>query len=105
MRGIVKYNDEIAGYLFKSGDNYVFEYTVEYYESDSPPISRSFPKNRYQYVSRYLFPFFSGLLAEGPQRELQSRILKIDPKDEFNLLLNTAVNTIGAVSVIKEEGS
>ena len=103
MRGIVKYNDKIAGYLFRLGSNYVFEYDPDYYNSPNPAISRSFPKNRFQYVERHLFPFFSGLLAEGPQRELQSRILKIDPKDEFNLLINTAKNTIGAVSVEKEE--
>lgn len=103
MRGIVKYNGNVAGHLFRVGDKYVFEYIDDYLDADLPAISRSFPKNRSKYTSEILFPFFSGLLSEGPQRELQSRILKIDQRDEFNLLLSTGSNTIGAVTVEREE--
>jgi serine/threonine-protein kinase HipA len=47
-----------------------------------------------------LFPFFSGLLAEGTLRDLQCRIHRIDEADDFGLLLETAGgDVIGAVSV------
>jgi serine/threonine-protein kinase HipA len=47
-----------------------------------------------------LFAFFQGLLAEGINKDIQCRLLKIDENDDFLRLLQTAGNdTIGAVTV------
>jgi HipA-like protein len=51
-----------------------------------------------------LFPFFSGLLAEGTLREMQCRMRRIDENDDFGLLLETAGgDVIGAVTVRRSE--
>jgi HipA-like protein len=50
-----------------------------------------------------LFPFF-GLLAEGANKELQYRHLKIDEENDFTHLLQTAAtDTIGAVTIKPRE--
>jgi serine/threonine-protein kinase HipA len=47
-----------------------------------------------------LFPFFSGLLAEGNLKDLQCRLYRIDPNDDFTRLLKTTrYDVIGAVTV------
>lgn len=54
---------------------------------------------RAPYEATVLFPFFIGLLAEGGTRELQHRLLQIDEADDFGLLLATASDPVGSVSV------
>jgi|SRR5580658_8094496 HipA-like protein len=97
------YNNGIrAGYLEKRGPNeYHFEYTTEYYSNASlPPISLTLPKTRRSYQSPALFSFFAGLLAEGINKDIQCRLLKIDEKDDFTRLLRTAdEDTIGGITV------
>jgi serine/threonine-protein kinase HipA len=40
------------------------------------------------------------MLSEGANREMQSRMLRIDEKDDFGILLATAqYDTIGAITV------
>ncbi|HVD99043.1 MAG TPA: HipA N-terminal domain-containing protein [Cytophagaceae bacterium] len=95
-------NHELAGVLTKEDDGiYTFRYTEDYYVNPSAPaISLTLPKTQQEYKSDILFPFFSSLLAEGVNRKLQCRRLKIDERDDFSLLLATAgSNTIGAVTV------
>jgi serine/threonine-protein kinase HipA len=47
-----------------------------------------------------LFPFFYGLLSEGTNKEIQSKLLKIDENDDFTRLIKTAENdTIGAITI------
>jgi len=47
-----------------------------------------------------LFSFFSGLLSEGINKDIQCRLLKIDENDDFTRLLKTAgEDTIGAITV------
>ncbi|WP_431216146.1 HipA N-terminal domain-containing protein [Puia sp. P3] len=65
-----------------------------------PSISLTLPKTQRTYDSPILFPFFSGLLAEGVNKEIQCRLLKIDENDDFTRLLKTAgADTIGAIAV------
>jgi serine/threonine-protein kinase HipA len=94
-------NKDLAGYLVKKENGYIFSYEDKYYQDkDKPAVSISFPKNRKEYTSKYLFPFFFGLLSEGVNKELQCRTLKIDEKDYFTRLIKTAgIDTIGAVTV------
>ncbi len=47
-----------------------------------------------------LFPFFSNIIAEGTNLEIQTRYLKIDKRDVLSLLAATATSdTIGAITV------
>ena len=97
------YNNKIlAGYLEKRGPaDYHFTYEDSYWNDRSrSSISLTLPKVQQEYQSPVLFPFFSGLLAEGINKEIQCRLLKIDEEDDFTRLLKTAgEDTIGAITV------
>jgi serine/threonine-protein kinase HipA len=90
-----------AGVLAQGPDGYVFEYVPAYVVNPAlPPISLSFPKQKAAFRSAALFPFFFGLLAEGGDKLLQCRLLKIDENDHFTRLLKTcATETIGGITV------
>ena len=100
----VFYNENYVGTLSKVDGEYFFQYDDEYLQSDLPPISLSFPKQKNVFESIVLFPFFFGLLSEGENKELQCRKLKIDENDFFSLLIKTASkDTIGGVRVVENE--
>jgi len=86
---------------------YIFRYDHDYFNDPAAPaVSLTLPKSKQEYRSPYLFPFFFNMLAEGVNKELQSRQLRIDKEDSFGLLLATTGNdTIGAVTVkpLKDE--
>ena len=104
QKAIVFYNDVIAGYLSKVNGKYIFKYDENYLnKAKYPSISLSLLKRMQPYESDNLFAFFYGLLAEGDNKEIQCRKLKIDERDHFTRLIKTASeNTIGAITV-KEE--
>ncbi len=97
----IYFNDEPVGILSKQNNKYFFKYYQAYItDNTKPAISLSLPKQNEQFVSDYLFSFFFGLLAEGDNKELQCRILRIDEKDHFTRLLKTAgEDTIGGITV------
>lgn len=80
---------------------YSFEYAESYLSDENlPQIAFSFPKQKAQFFSAEFFPFFYGMLSEGANREIQEKMLKIDGKDNFSLLVETAqTETIGAITV------
>lgn len=95
-----------AGVLSKDqAGNYRFQYAPDYQSNPkSPAISLSFPKQDAPFESPVLFPFFFGLLAEGEDKALQCRMLKIDENDHFTRLLKTcAAETIGGITVKEVE--
>jgi len=95
-------NGKLSGFLEKTEEGiYIFRYHHHYYQDpEAPAISLSLPKTKIEYRSKILFPFFFGLLSEGVNKQTQCRLLKIDEKDHFSLLLKTAYSdTIGAVTV------
>lgn len=95
-------NGVLAGILEKTtSDHYIFTYTDEYISNrDMPAISLSFPKVVKAYEAKELFPFFYGMLAEGINKDIQCRLLKIDEDDDFTRLIKTAgEDTIGAITV------
>lgn len=102
--GLVYYNGILAGRVERKKKTYVFTYDLSYLSDPSmPPISLSFPKRSHVFHSEVLFPFFFGLLAEGTNKELQCKTLKIDEADSFTRLLKTVNNTaIGAITVREE---
>lgn len=98
----VYYNGELAGVLTEeTRKNYKFRYTDSwYYDPDKPSVSLTLPKSKQEYGSEYLFPFFFNMLSEGFNRDLQSKLLRIDENDSFGLLLATAqYDTIGAITI------
>ncbi len=106
-RANVYCREVLAGVLSKEdSSDYHFQYTPEYLTNSSyPPISVSFPKRQPSFDSPILFPYFFGLLAEGDDKALQCRMLKIDEEDHFTRLLKTCeTETIGGVTIkeIKE---
>ena len=97
-----------AGTLSKEiGGGYRFEYAPEYRDDpSSPAISLTLPKRAAPFESAILFPFFFGLLAEGDDKAIQCRVLRIDESDHFTRLLRTCeAETIGGVTVKEVEGA
>ncbi|MCL2102185.1 MAG: HipA N-terminal domain-containing protein [Fibromonadales bacterium] len=97
----VFFNNTLAGTLSKLPAGYEFKYENSYLENAKlPQIAFSFPKQKEVFFSKALFPFFYGMLSEGANREIQEKLLKIDSRDDFTLLIKTAhTETIGAVTV------
>jgi serine/threonine-protein kinase HipA len=103
--GKVFYGGELAGRIERQDDGrYRFAYQPDYLaRPDARPVSLTLPLRREEFESPVLFPFFSGLLAEGNLKELQCRLHRIDPDDDFTRLLKTARHdVIGAVTVEEE---
>lgn len=90
-----------AGILTEAPDGYVFEYDADYLQNNgNPPVCLAMPLRNEPYRSPHLFPFFFNMLSEGENRQMQSQLLRIDPDDDFGILLATAqYDTIGAVTV------
>lgn len=101
-KAIVYYNGIAAGVLTEaSQQEYLFRYDDGYFnDSACPAISLTLPKDKQEYQSPFLFPFFYNMLSEGANRKAQSRMLHLDEKDYFGILLATAQeDTTGAVTV------
>jgi len=95
-------NGILAGNLEKRApDDYRFTYAESYLKDQSQPsISLTLPRAKTEHQSPTLFSFFSGLLAEGINKDIQCRLLRIDEQDDFTRLLKTAgEDTIGAITV------
>lgn len=109
MRKVTIYrNGILAGTLTEvSRNHFVFTYNDDYYnDNKQPPISLTLPKNRKEYKSDSLFPFFFNMLSEGVNRKLQCKNLRIDENDSFGLLMSTAqFDTVGAVTVKRIENA
>lgn len=95
-------NGEDAGLLIEeTRSSYKFRYSDSwYYNTAKPAISLTLPKSQQEYGSEFLFPFFFNMISEGFNRQLQSRMLRIDENDFFGLLIATAqFDTIGAITI------
>jgi serine/threonine-protein kinase HipA len=98
----VFYRDRLAGILEETDDGYRFVYDADYLETGLP-LSVSLPLQKEAFESTILFPFFAGMNSEGWYHDIVCATKKIDPTDEFGILLVTGEGTIGAVT-IKESG-
>lgn len=95
-------NNILAGFLEKRAANDYRFFYIESYQADPslPSISLTLPKIKAEHQSSVLFSFFTGLLSEGINKDIQCRLLKIDENDDFTRLLKTAgEDTIGAITV------
>ena len=101
-RAEVYMNGRLAGVLSElSPSDYTFRYDDLYFaDNQAPAVSLTLPKNRQEYYLPYLFPFFSNMLSEGHNRDVQVRLHHLDGNDDFGLLLATAqTDTPGAITV------
>lgn len=97
-------NAKFAGILKEESDrSFSYEYDLEYLNDEKNlAISLTLPKSSRTFKSDYLFPFFYNMLAEGENKKLQLRHLRISDKDDFGLLLATSSkDSIGAI-IVKE---
>jgi len=92
----VIFKESPAGIIEETGSGYRFTYAPAYLAHGSP-IAVAFPLREQPYENKPLFPFFKGLLPEGWFREVVCQTLKIDPKDDFGLLIKACGDCIGAV--------
>jgi len=104
---MVYVNGAPAGVIKETSEGYVFTYNEKHLlDPLARPVSLTLPKRAEPYISETLFPFFRGLLAEGPLREIQCRKLRIDETDNFGLLLKTTgVDTVGNVTVRENQNA
>jgi serine/threonine-protein kinase HipA len=106
QRAKVFRNNTLTGYITKFNEKeYSFIYIKDYLERDNAkPISLTFPLQEEEFKSEHLFPFFYNLLSEGKLKDIQCKELRIDKNDDFSrLLLTTKENTIGSITIEKEE--
>lgn len=99
---IILYKEEESGVLIEHDDGtFTFRYNDKWFFDDSKPgISLTLPKNKQEYKSQYLFPFFYNMLPEGSNKEVCCEHFKVDSDDYFGLLIAVARgDVIGAVSV------
>ena len=92
----VMFKNAEAGLIEETAAGYRFTYDPDYL-SHGKPVGIAFPLREQPYESKTLFPFFKGLLPEGWFREVVCRTLKVDPKDDFGLLIRACGDCIGAV--------
>jgi len=95
-RANVMFKETLAGVIEEFGEGYRFTYDADY-RTKGTAIGVAFPLRAEPYESQTLFPFFSGLLPEGWFREVVCQTLKIDPMDDFGLLVRACGDCIGAV--------
>src|SRR5690554_2031404 len=99
MRAQVKMRGVPAGMLKRSGSTVTFQYDTRYLQLRQPPLSLSLPLRKEPFVSEGLPPFFSGLVSEGWLKRVQAREQRIDPEDNFSLLVHNGGDLPGAVSI------
>lgn len=102
----ILYKDQEAGILVQHDDGtFTFRYNdVWMSDSNKPGVSLTLPKTQQEYYSEHLFSFFYNMLPEGSNKQVVCKLMRIDPKDYFGLLLTTGkTDIIGAIRVIKIE--
>ena len=100
-RGAVSDAGQRVGVLEEVEGGMHFTYDAAYVSRrGARAISLSLPLQREPHEAPFLFGFFAGLLAEGQNKALQCRLLRLDESDDFGRLLRTARdNVIGSVTI------
>lgn len=89
-----------CGVLTEDTSGFTFVYDKAYLlGGKSEPVSLTLPLRTEEYHSKYLFPAFANILSEGENRQVQSQLLRIDPDDDFGIMMATCgFDTIGAIT-------
>lgn len=104
-KGKVFVYENFAGIIEETDEGiFVFEYDENYLKSKKPnPVSLTLPLRKEKYESKFLFPFFDGLIPEGWLLSISIKHWKLNPRDRMGLLLSICEDCIGAVKVIPYE--
>lgn len=80
---------------------FIFVYDKAYLLGEEcESVSLTLPLRSEPYHSPHLFAVFANMLSEGENRRVQSQLLRIDPEDDYGILLATCqLDTIGAITV------
>lgn len=97
-RATVYMHGKLAGYLERAGSRVHFQYDSNYMVSGTP-LSLSLPLRSEPFESEGLPAYFSGLCSEGWLRRIQAFEQRIDPADDFTLLINNGKDLAGAVTI------
>jgi HipA-like protein len=103
-RAKIVFKNEEAGVLSQYDDgSFIFSYHDAWImDKDKQAISLSLPKTVKEFRSKFLFPFFYNMLPEGANKQVVCKLNRLDPSDDFGILLTTAkYDSIGAVRVLK----
>lgn len=103
-QGKVFFKDELAGIIEEDINGITFNYDKDYLKKENAkPVSLTMPLKEEPYVDKVMLPFFDGLIPEGWLLEIAEQNWKINSRDRMGLLLAFCKDTIGAVSIIREE--
>jgi serine/threonine-protein kinase HipA len=104
--GKVFYKDECAGIIIEDPNGVSFTYDKNYLKSAAAkPVSLTMPLREEPYTDKVMLPFFDNLIPEGWLLDIAEQNWKISPRDRMGLLLAFCKDTIGAVSVVREESN
>ncbi|NCI45601.1 HipA N-terminal domain-containing protein [Sediminibacterium soli] len=102
-RGLIYYNEYLAGVITQTDNGYEFRYEQEYLDSKAArPVSVTLPLRAEPYEDKVLFAFFDGLIPEGWLLTVAIDQWKLREDDRFELLLAGCRDTIGAVTVLPD---
>ena len=103
-KGKVFYKDELAGIIEEDSNGITFTYDTNYLKLEkAKPVSLTMPLREEPYTDKVMLPFFDNLIPEGWLLEIAEQNWKINPRDRMGLLLAFCKDSIGAVSVVREE--
>jgi serine/threonine-protein kinase HipA len=103
-KAIIKVEERLAGWLIQDDLGYHFVYDKAYLsQPDVKPVSLTLPLQEAACSSRFLFPFFDGLIPEGWLLNIAEKNWKLHPSDRMGLLLACCKDCIGSVSVQEEK--
>jgi serine/threonine-protein kinase HipA len=88
-----------AGLLEREGKTVRFQYDKIYLQLRQPALSLSMPLREEAYETTGLPPYFSGLVSEGWLKRVQATEQRIDPDDDFSLLVHNGDDLPGAVTI------
>jgi HipA-like protein len=98
----VLFRNEEAGSLIQQDDGtFLFRYNHAWVvDGSKPSISLTLPKEKKEFHSKYLFPFFYHMLPEGSNKQIACKLNRIEKDDYFGILMtNARYDTIGAVQI------
>ncbi len=93
----------LAGRLDERDEGgYSFRYDPAYLALPAAaPLSFTLPLRQEPFPSRFLHPFFDGLIPEGWLLDIAEETWKLNPRDRMGLLLACCRDCIGAASVME----
>ena len=103
MRQSEEYLHGIKTGVLTENDSHEYKFTYDkayLLNENCDAVSLTLPLRSEPYYSQHLFSVFANMLSEGDNRQIQSQLLRIDPEDDFGILLATCqFDTVGAITV------